>query len=60
MKSGRRLPQVVARLSQKPGLHPALALNCGLEDEYLCPDLANYDGRQSYFATFLVDGEETP
>ena len=58
MKSGRRLPQVVARLSQKPGLHPALALNCGLEDEYLCPDLADYDGRQSYFATFLVEGEE--
>ena len=60
MKSGRRLPQVVARLSQKPGLHPALALNCGLEDEYLCPDFADYDGRQSYFATFLVEGEETP
>ena len=59
MKSGRRLPQVVARLSQKPGLHPALALNCGLEDEYLCPNLADYDGRQSYFATFLVDGEES-
>ena len=58
MKSGRRLPQVVARLSQKPGLHPALALNCGLEDEYLCPDLADYDGRQSSFATFLVEGEE--
>ncbi len=58
MKSGRRLPQVVEELAGREELHPALALNCGLKDEYLCPDLAEYDGRQSYFATFLV-GEET-
>ena len=58
MKSGRRLPQVVEELAGREELHPALALNCGLKNEYLCPDLAEYDGRQSYFATFLV-GEET-
>ncbi len=55
MKSGKRLPQTLEAI-EAAGLAPkaALAANCGMENEKLCPDIAQADGLEGYFTTVLI------
>ena len=57
MKSGRQLPETLAALADAGLLsRSAMVCNCGLPNEEVWPDLADYDPARSagYFATILV------
>lgn len=57
MKSGRQLPETLAVLTDAGLLsRSAMVCNCGLPNEEVWPDLADYDPARSagYFATILV------
>ena len=57
MKSGRQLPETLAALADAGLLsRSAMVCNCGLPNEEVWPDLADYDQARpaGYFATILV------
>ena len=57
MKSGRQLPETLAALADAGLLsRSAMVCNCGLPNEEVWPDLADYDPARpaDYFATILV------
>ena len=57
MKSGRQLPETLAALANAGLLsRSAMVCNCGLPNEEIWPDLADYDPARpaGYFATILV------
>ena len=57
MKSGRQLPETLAALADAGLLsRSAMVCNCGLPNEEVWPDLADYDLARpaGYFATILV------
>ena len=57
MKSGRQLPETLAALADARLLsRSAMVCNCGLPNEEVWPDLADYDPARpaGYFATILV------